>query len=160
MMRLAETRNEVRVRPQKRSGADWTHCLKLLRVAETRNEVRVRPQKRSGADWTHCLKLLRVAETRNEVRVRRRSQQSGRLNATSYHTEKRLAVISSDSYNDMEDSNCVQEVEMDEQKEKSGCLDHKIMYPHGSEFCKDVFWDVYCFECVDGRWETHPWTGA
>ena len=59
-----------RVRPQKRSGADWTHCLKLLRVAETRNEVRVRPQKRSGADWTHCLKLLRVAETRNEVRVR------------------------------------------------------------------------------------------
>ena len=28
---------------------------------------RSRPQNRSGADWTHCLKLLRVAETRNEA---------------------------------------------------------------------------------------------
>lgn len=45
---------------------------------------------------------------------------------------------------------------MADNKEKSGCLDNEIMYPHGSENCKDV----YCFKCVDGQWETHPWIGA
>jgi hypothetical protein len=42
---------------------------------------------------------------------------------------------------------------MEEQKEKSGCLDQEIMYPHRSKFCKDLYWDEYCFECVDGKWE-------
>ena len=76
-MRLAETRNEVRVRPRKDRAR--TRCVasddassgdpqrsegppsekigrgldalpQMMRLAETRNEVRVRPQKRSGAD--------------------------------------------------------------------------------------------------------------
>ncbi len=42
---------------------------------------------------------------------------------------------------------------MDKEKEKSGCLDHETMYPHGSKFCKDGYWDEYCFECNDGKLE-------
>jgi hypothetical protein len=43
---------------------------------------------------------------------------------------------------------------MDDQKEKSGCLDNDKMYPQGSELCKDLYWDEYCFKCVDGKWES------
>jgi len=42
------------------------------------------------------------------------------------------------------------------QKEKMGCLEDEVIYPHGWEYCKDI----YCFNCVDGRWETHPWIGV
>jgi hypothetical protein len=45
---------------------------------------------------------------------------------------------------------------MGEQKEKSGCLENDVIYPHGSEYCMDI----YCFKCVDGEWETHPSIGA
>jgi hypothetical protein len=51
--------------------------------------------------------------------------------------------------------NLAQEVKMDENKEKSGCLDQDKMYPHGSKICKDIYWDEYCFKCVDGKWEAH-----
>lgn len=53
-------------------------------------------------------------------------------------------------------SNHAWEVEMDEQKEKSSCSENGIIYPHGSEYCMDV----YCFKCVDGEWETHPSIGV
>jgi hypothetical protein len=45
---------------------------------------------------------------------------------------------------------------MDERKEKSVCLDDGTMFQDGYESCKDV----YCFHCVDGKWETRPWIGA
>jgi hypothetical protein len=51
-------------------------------------------------------------------------------------------------------SNQVLEVEMKEQNEKAGCLEKDVLYPHGSEFCKDMFWEAYCFKCLDGKWET------
>lgn len=44
---------------------------------------------------------------------------------------------------------------MAEQKEKNGCLENGIIYPHGSEDCIDI----YCSKCVDGEWETHPSIG-
>jgi len=44
-----------------------------------------------------------------------------------------------------------QEVAMAEEKGKKGCEDNGITYPHGSEFCKDV----YCIQCVDGIWRLH-----
>ena len=70
--------------PSEKIGRGLDALPQVMRPRRARTVVRVRPQKRSGADWTHCLKLLRVAETRNEVRVRRGSQHSERLNATSY----------------------------------------------------------------------------
>jgi hypothetical protein len=45
---------------------------------------------------------------------------------------------------------------MDVHNEKSGCLEDGRSYPDGSEECMDV----YCFKCVAGKWETHPWIGA
>jgi hypothetical protein len=61
-------------------------------------------------------------------------------------------MLGSDPYNDGVNSNQVQEVKMDEQKERSSCLLQEITYPHGSQSCKNLYWDEYCFECVDGTW--------
>ena len=44
---------------------------------------------------------------------------------------------------------------MAEEIEKANCSDHDETYPHGSEFCKDVYWDVYCFKCDDGKWKVN-----
>jgi len=43
-----------------------------------------------------------------------------------------------------------------EDKEEMSCLEDGILYPNGSEECLDI----YCFRCVDGKWETHPSIGA
>ncbi len=45
---------------------------------------------------------------------------------------------------------------MAEQKQKSGCLEDGVIYPNGSESCMDI----YCFKCVDGKWETRASIGA
>ena len=45
---------------------------------------------------------------------------------------------------------------MDEENGKRGCEDNGFIYPHGSEFCKDV----YCIRCVDGNLELRPHIGA
>ena len=45
---------------------------------------------------------------------------------------------------------------MNEEQGKRGCRDDEWVYPHGSEFCKDM----YCIRCVDGTLEIHPFTGA
>jgi len=45
---------------------------------------------------------------------------------------------------------------MAEKDQKNSCSDEDIMFPHGSESCKDV----YCFICNDGKWEAHPWVGT
>ena len=41
-------------------------------------------------------------------------------------------------------------------EEEKGCLEDGVIYPHGWEYCMDV----YCFKCVDGKWETYPSIGV
>jgi hypothetical protein len=54
------------------------------------------------------------------------------------------------------DFNWSQEVKMEEQKEKKGCLEDGIIHPDGTEDCIDI----YCSKCVDGEWETNPSIGT
>jgi len=42
------------------------------------------------------------------------------------------------------------------QKEKMGCLEDEVIYPHGWEYCLDA----YCFKCIDGKWEINPSIGV
>ena len=42
---------------------------------------------------------------------------------------------------------------MDEQTDGKSCMDQEIKYSHGAKFCRELYWDVYCFECVDGKWK-------
>jgi hypothetical protein len=41
---------------------------------------------------------------------------------------------------------------MGEEKEKD-CWDDGTIRLNGTKFCKEIFWDIYCFRCVDGEWE-------
>ncbi len=44
---------------------------------------------------------------------------------------------------------------MDEENRKNSCRDNDTIYPHGMEFCHDV----YCIRCEDGVLELHPQIG-
>ncbi len=64
---------KIKVRPHKRSGADYTHSLGPLRVAETRNEVRVRGQEEEITEYKFKdpreLALKAMQEIRGQLKL-------------------------------------------------------------------------------------------
>jgi len=85
------------VRPHKRSGADYTHYLTPMRIAETRNEVRVRRNTAVPKVWAdppqfpvaeYCFELLYGCACAIYSRGKGRYGKKGASMAWRVHTEQ------------------------------------------------------------------------